>query len=111
MVMNQSFFDKLPKDLQKLFDEELNPLLIKMLVDTYAKGEKQALEKMAEYFKAKGKGEIIDPTPVQMAGFVKPAQAEWEAWVKEADKRGLPGEAMMADFKKILRSNGVEIPF
>ncbi len=111
MVMNQGFYDKLPPDLQKLFDEELNPALIKMMVATYVKGEDEALEKMAQYFKAKGKGEVINLTPSQMAGFVKPAKAEWESWVAEANKRGLPGEAMMVDFKKILARNGVDLPF
>lgn len=111
MVMNQGFYDKLPSDLQKLFDEELNPALINMMVATYVKGEDEALKKMAQYFKDKGKGEVIDPTPSQMAGFIKPAKAEWASWVAEADKRGLPGEAMMADFKKILGKNGVELPF
>jgi hypothetical protein len=31
--------------------------------------------------------------------------------VKEANKRGYPGEAMMADFKAMLKKNGIAPPF
>lgn len=111
MVMNRTFYDKLPVDLKKLFDEELNSALIDMMVKTYDKGTEDTLEKIAKIFKTKGKGEIITLSAEEKSKFVKPAAAEWDAWVKEANKRGLPGDVMMTDFKAILRTNGIAIPF
>ncbi len=111
LIMNKAFYDKLPADLKKSFDEELNPALIKMMVNVYEKGASEALEKMSQSFKAKGKGEVIALSPAEKAKFVKPTEPEWTAWVKEANKRGYPGELMMADFKAILKKHGLAPPF
>ncbi len=111
MIMNKTFYDKLPADLKKLFDEELNPALMNMLTNSYEKGTQEALAKMREAFKARGKGEVIALSPEERAKFVKPTESEWAAWVKEANKRGYPGEAMMADFKAILKKHGLAPPF
>jgi len=111
MIMNKTFYDKLPADLKKLFDEELNPALINLINKTYENGTNEALEKMRETFKAKGKGEVITLSPEEKARFVKPTEPEWAAWVKEANKRGYPGDAMMADFKALLKKNGLAPPF
>ena len=111
MVMNRNFYDKLPADLRKQFDEELNPALIDMMVKAYDKGAEEAVEKLVQIFKAKGRGEVITLSAEEKAKFVKPAAAEWDAWVKEANKRGLPGDAMMVDFKAILKKNDIVIPF
>ena len=111
LIMNKAFYDKLPEDLKKLFDEVLNPALVNMMVDAYAKGASEALEKMRQTFKAKGKGEVITLSAAERARFVAPTAPEWAAWVKEANKRGYPGDAMMADFKAILKKNGLTPPF
>lgn len=111
MIMNKTFYDKLPADLKKLFDDELNPALISMINESYEKGINMALENMRKIFKAKGKGEVITLSPEEKARFVKPTEPEWAAWVKEANKRGYPGDAMMADFKALLKKNGLAPPF
>ena len=111
MIMNKTFYDKLPADLKKLFDEELNPALMNLINKTYREGTNEALEKMRGIFKAKGKGEVIILSPEEQTKFVKPTEPEWAAWVKEANKRGYPGEAMMADFKAMLKKNGIAPPF
>ena len=111
MIMNKAFYDKLPADLKKLFDEELNPALVNLITGSYDRGADGSYEKMREIFKAKGKGEVIALSPEERAKFVKPTEPEWTAWVKEANKRGYPGEAMMADFKAIMKKNGLVLPF
>jgi len=111
MIMNKTFYDKLPADLKKLFDEELNPAMVDLIAKSYEKGTNEAFEKMREIFKAKGKGEVIALSPEEKARFVKPTEPEWAAWVKEANKRGYPGDAMMTDFKAILKKNGLTPPF
>ena len=111
MIMNKAFYAKLPADLKKLFDEELNPALMNLINESYEKGANGSYDKMREIFKAKGKGEVIALSPEEKAKFVKPTEPEWAAWVKEANKRGYPGEAMMADFKAILKKNGLAPPF
>ncbi len=111
VIMNKTFYDKLPADLKKLFDEELNPVLINLINKSYEKGANEAYDKMREIFKARGKGEVITLSPEERAKFVKPTEPEWAAWVKEANKRGYPGEVMMADFKAILKKNGLAPPF
>lgn len=110
-IMNNAFYEKLPADLKKLFDEELNPALVNMFVNVAERGVPDALAKMSALFKAKGKGEIITLSPEEKAKFVAPTKPTWDAWVKEANKRGLPGEAIMADYKAILKKNGIIIPF
>jgi TRAP-type C4-dicarboxylate transport system substrate-binding protein len=111
LIMNKAFYDKLPDDLKKMFDEVLNPALTKMIVDNYAKGASEALNRMAEIFKAKGKGEVITLAPQERAKFIARTEPEWAAWVKEANRRGYPGEAMMADFKAIMKKHGLTPPF
>jgi TRAP-type C4-dicarboxylate transport system substrate-binding protein len=106
MVMNKAFYDKLPADMKKLLDEELSPALIKLIVDSYEKGATEAYGKLREIFKAKGKGEVITLSAEERSKFIKPTEPEWTAWAKEANKRGYPGDAMMADFKAMLRKNG-----
>uniref|UniRef100_UPI001596977E TRAP transporter substrate-binding protein n=1 Tax=Polaromonas sp. AET17H-212 TaxID=1977061 RepID=UPI001596977E len=107
MIMNKTFFEKLPADLKKMFDEELNPALATMVAEVYERGAPAALEKMSAYFKAKGKGEIITLAPEEKAKFIAPAKQAWEDWVKEANKRGLPGEALLADYKAIMKKNAI----
>ena len=111
MIMNKAFYDKLPAELKKQFDEELNPALVNLITESYDKGANGSYDKMREIFKAKGKGEVIALSPEERAKFVKPTEPEWAAWVNEANKRGYPGEAMMADFKAILKKHGLAPPF
>jgi TRAP-type C4-dicarboxylate transport system substrate-binding protein len=111
MLMNKTFYDKLPTDLKKLFDEELNPALVNLINKSYEDSVNEALEKMREIFKAKGKGEVITLSPEEKARFVKPTEPQWAAWVTEANKRGYPGDAMMTDFKALLKKNGLAPPF
>ena len=111
LIMNKAFYDKLPDDLKKMFDEELNLALAKMVVENYEKGASEALDKMSQAFKASGRGEVITLSREELAKFVARTEPEWAAWVKEANRRGYPGDAMMADFKVIMKKNGLTPAF
>ncbi|NYT61676.1 TRAP transporter substrate-binding protein DctP [Alcaligenaceae bacterium] len=111
LIMNKPFYEKLPDDLKKMFDEELNPAFQQLVAQTYERGAPEALKKMAEYFKERGKGEVINLSPEERSKFVASTQPAWDAWVAEADKRKMGGDAAMADFKEILKKNGIPAPF
>lgn len=111
LIMNKGFYEKLPDDLKKLFDEELNPAFQQLIAQTYETGAPAALKKMAEHFKEKGKGEVYELSPEERAKFVSSTKVAWDAWVEEADKRNMDGEKTMADFKAILEKNGIPAQF
>jgi len=111
MIMNKSFYDALPPDLKKQFDQELNPALLQMVTNSYDRTTSEAFDKMRETFKAKGRGEIIALSSEERLKFMRPTALEWAAWVQEANKRGYPGEEMMAAFKAIMKKHGLTAPF
>jgi len=111
MIMNKAFYDALPPDLKKQFDQELNPALLQMITNSYDRTTSEALGKMREDFKAKGRGEIIALSNEERLKFVRPTAREWAAWVQEAKKRGYPGDEMMAAFKAIMSKHGLTSPF
>ncbi|WP_418319819.1 TRAP transporter substrate-binding protein DctP [Piscinibacter sakaiensis] len=111
MIMNKSFYDALPADLKKQFDQELNPALLQMITNTYDQTTEEAYAKMRETFKAKGQGEIIALSSEERLKFVRPTAPAWTDWVEEANKRGYPGEEMMGAFKTTMKKHGLTSPF
>jgi TRAP-type C4-dicarboxylate transport system substrate-binding protein len=108
-IMNKDFYNKLPDDLKKLFDEELGPKLADLFTESYTKELEKAYQDLEQG--VKGKGEVITLTDDELNGFKVPAKRQWDSWVKEADQKGYPGEQMMDDFKKMLQEEGVSLPF
>ncbi|NYT61673.1 TRAP transporter substrate-binding protein DctP [Alcaligenaceae bacterium] len=111
LIMNKGFYEKLPADLQKMFNEELSPALGRLFVENYDNGAPKELARMAEYFKAKGKGEVIDLSPEERAKFVATTKPAWDEWIAEADTRKMDGKKSMEIFKTIMKENGLEAPF
>jgi len=111
MIMNKDFYESLPDDLKKLFDEELDPALIDLIATVYEEGVVTSTQKMEAVFKSKGKGEFITLSDEERARFIAPTKQAWDDWVAEADKRGMDGEKMLSNFKSILKENGVTPPF
>ncbi|OUM88891.1 MAG: hypothetical protein BAA01_16435 [Bacillus thermozeamaize] len=107
-VMNKGFYDKLPDDLKRMFDEDFNKKLVDLYNESYVKEREQSyreLEKLVE-----GKGEVITLTPEELKEFKRHAKAQWDRWVEDANKKGYEGEEMMNDFKKLLQEEGLELP-
>ena len=109
-IMNQQFFDALPEDLQKQFDEELNPALIDLIVKTYSEDIAKTVSVVEERAE-KGRGEVIRLTDEEREPLIAATKQDWDNWIKEADKRGLNGEQLMSDFKEIMKSHGANPPF
>lgn len=105
-IMNQQWFDSLPEDLQTLFDEELNPALIDLIVKTYTEDVAKTVDAVKE-----GRGDVIELSDEDRAPLIAATENDWDNWIKEADKRGLDGKQVMQDFKEIMKSNGAEPPF
>lgn len=108
-VMNMDFYNKLPSDIQMLFDEELSPKLAELI------GESVSNEKEKAYVEAEkvveGRGEVITLSPEDLEKFKEPAEAQWDSWVEEANGKGYPGEEMMEYFKQLIEEEGLELPF
>ena len=108
-VMNKQFYESLPEDIQKMFDEDLGPQLSQLLTETHTTELENAYKELATL--VEGKGEIIELTDEEMQGFKVPAKYVWDEWVKEANDKGYPGEEMMKDFKEMIKAEGIELPF
>jgi TRAP-type transport system periplasmic protein len=108
-IMNRDFYDSLPDDLKKIFDEELNPALAELITQSYVKESDQAWEDLAAG--VEGKGEIIELPEKEVQKLRAGAKDQWDVWVKDANKFGYPGEKMLDEFKIMLEENGVELPF
>lgn len=102
-VMNKEFHDKLPDDLKKLFDEELNPALTELFVKSYSDQFAGAFDKLKEVLS--DRGEIIELPEKELENFKEAGEAAWDAWVKDANERGYEGDKMIEDFRKLLEEN------
>lgn len=108
-VMSPDGYASIPDDLKPLFEEELFPLLGEMHRDSYPDDEEiwSTINGLFETLE----GEVIELTPEEEVEFQKGAEPVWEEWVNEANDRGYPGDEMMDYFKKLLKDEGIEIPF
>src|SRR5699024_5292496 len=108
-IMNKEFYDSLPDDLQKIFDEELNPALTEMFSESY----ETLLDESHEEIKddVEDRGEFIELSESDYDDFRELSQPSWEAWKKDADDNGYDGQAMIDEFLKILDDHGYKRPF
>jgi TRAP-type C4-dicarboxylate transport system substrate-binding protein len=58
-----------------------------------------------------GKGEIITLSEEELNKFKSFAKARWDEWIKDADERGYDGEKLMNEFKELLESEGLPLPY
>ncbi|WP_423798628.1 TRAP transporter substrate-binding protein DctP [Neobacillus sp. SAB-20_R2A] len=107
--LNKGFYDQLPQDLQKMMKEELAPKLVELFVGTYTSGVDNAMEEFKK--QTEGKGGITKLSPEEEKKFKAPAKKSWDLWVEEANKKGYPGAEMMAEFKKLLKEEGIDVSF
>jgi TRAP-type C4-dicarboxylate transport system substrate-binding protein len=103
VVMNKNTWNRLPKDIQTLFDNVLFPELGRLLVNTYTVGVKQV---WGEIEKA---GKAVDISPEMTADLRKSVRPILDDWIKNAAAKGYPAKEMMSDMKQRLRKAGVKI--
>lgn len=103
IVMNKDTWNKLPKDIQTLFDNVLFPELERLSVNTYTVGVKQVWGEMEKA------GKTVEISSKMMADLQNSARPIWDDWIQKATAKGYPAEEMMNDMKKRLRKAGVKI--
>lgn len=105
LVMNKDFYNNLPDDLKKVFDDELFPAIGDLLSGSYLKESETAYKVYEE------KGEVNTLPEKEMEKLKAATKGIWNEWVVSANQKGYPGEQMMNDFKEMLSEEGVELPF
>ena len=91
VVMNKATYDRLPADVKKAIDQASG-----MQWGLHAAGvyDKQDEDTVAE-IKKRGKIEIIQMSPVEIDRIKAVAKPLEEEWIAEAEKKGLPGKAII----------------
>ncbi|KKK36898.1 hypothetical protein WQ57_16800 [Mesobacillus campisalis] len=110
LFVNGNIFNQMPEDLQTLFKEKLGPKHQELMAELYMAQMEKSIQEFENRVKDKG-GKVITPDEEELNKFKEPAKKMWDEWVKEANKKGHPGEEMMEFFKKSLEEEGVVIPF
>ncbi|PWA11959.1 hypothetical protein DCC39_08475 [Pueribacillus theae] len=108
-IMNKTFYDNLPEDLKKIFDEELNPKLTELVTESYKLELEKSYEKLKD--EVANRGEIITPTEEEVKIFKEAGKAAWDNWIETADKKGYNGQEMVDEFIKLLEEEGLQTPF
>lgn len=110
LAISTAAFEKLPPDIQQMFIEDFGPRYAEMLADMYTRLAESSAATFEENVKDKG-GRVIQLSDEETAKFQDAGKPYWDSWVEEANKRGYPGDEMMADFRAWLKEAGVEINF
>ncbi|MDQ0184483.1 TRAP transporter substrate-binding protein [Cytobacillus kochii] len=108
-MMNQDFLESLPEEIKEMFYEKFGPAYASLITDLYTQSADKAINTFEMNVKEDG-GEVIIPTEEELATFRKPAKIVMDQWVEIANKRGYPGEEMMAYFTSLLEDKGIIIP-
>lgn len=108
-IMSKQFFDKLPEDLQTLFEEELNPVLTELFTESYEKELEASHTKLKE--EVEGRGEFIELGNSEFDNFRTLGKDAWDAWIEDANAKGYDGQAMVDDFFEMLETKGYPTPY
>lgn len=108
-LMNKDFFDSLPEDLQKLFQEELNPALSELITKSYESELGKSYKTLEE--EVAGRGEIITFPENEMKRLKESGKPAWDSWVEDANSKGYPGQEMVDELLKMLDEAGYPAPY
>jgi TRAP-type transport system periplasmic protein len=97
LAMNRAKYESLPPDLKKIMDAnsgaDTSSHIGKVFDDTAAGARKLASDR----------GNVINVLSLEeLKNWRKPAQSVTEDWIKELDKRGLDGKALVESARKML---------
>lgn len=109
MAMNRGKYEEFSDELKAKFDGEISSYMSNAFRDSYLK----EVDRVKEIYKQgyNGKGGLFTLSSEELDRFMAPAEAIWNAWVEEANKKGYDGAQIMAQFKDMLEKNGVHLPF
>jgi TRAP-type transport system periplasmic protein len=109
-LINTNALNKMPEDLRKTFTDDLLPLQAEIYLEFYKKDSVETWDKIEESVTKAG-GEVIILSPEEERKIRETAEVAWDEWVDEANKRGLDGDTMMADFRRLMEEAGLELPY
>jgi TRAP-type C4-dicarboxylate transport system substrate-binding protein len=96
VVMNQKSWDKLPKDVQKVFDELTGDWAVEFTGKAWDKFDAEAVEMN------KKKGiEYISLAPEELARWKKVLAPVKQKYAAELDAKGLPGTKVLSEMEKM----------
>ncbi|MDB9822288.1 TRAP transporter substrate-binding protein, partial [Deltaproteobacteria bacterium] len=98
IVMNQTSWDSLPPDIQKVISEHSGSTGAAFFGREFDRFTKSGIETVA---KMKGK-EIIGLTPEQIDKWKDICQPIWDKWLNDMESKGLPGEAVLSEAQRLL---------
>lgn len=110
LFINKNVFNSMPEDLQEIFIEKIGPKHQELMASLYVKLMEDSLAEYEERVKDKG-GSMIVLDEEELNAIREPAKDIWDAWVKEANEKGYPGEEMMDYFKQLIEEAGGSVPF
>ena len=102
-IMNLDAWNKLPKDIQKIFDETTGLELSRFAGATFDKQCEKFLEIIKDYDKKAGKAPIYYLPDSERARWVKAISGVAGAWAKEKESKGLPANAVVKDLRDAVK--------
>jgi len=101
--INLGVWNKLPPDVQKVFEEVSQEYAAKS-----SELVQDMIEKQTKVMEDAGV-EFTKLTPEESERWREKAKPLWEDWIKEMEAKGLPGEKIFDDYRQILAKHGVVI--
>lgn len=108
--ISQKFLDGLSTELQEIFEDSLLPKLAELNQQTYSKEIDKAQETLKGELSDEGVV-VVDLTDNEVQKFRDAAKVQWDAWIKEADKKGFDGDALVDEWVGFMESEGADAPF
>jgi TRAP-type transport system periplasmic protein len=97
VLMNQKTWNKLPPDIQKIF-EDLDPYLGQQLRQSDGMALDRAIASAKEMNHT-----FITPTPEEMKLWIDAVQPIHQKWINETEAKGLPARAVYDETKRLIK--------
>jgi len=104
IAMNKAKYNSIPADLRKILDKSADDFLVNQ-----AKSFDGEDSKAVEVFKNAG-AQILALDPAEKERWVKTCAPIYGKWVKDIEAKGLPGKKLYAEFRSIVKEEGIELP-
>lgn len=99
LLMNQTAWENLPLGIKKVIDEHSGAAGAEYFGKEFDRYNKSGIEKIG---KMKGK-EIIVLSPEEIDKWKRICRPIWDKWLADMEARGLPGEAVLNEAKRLLK--------
>jgi TRAP-type C4-dicarboxylate transport system substrate-binding protein len=97
MIMNKNSYAKLPDDLKKVLTDNSGPKAARWLGEKWEAADKPGIEH------AKKLGhEVVTISDAETARWRKASQPVYDAWIKEANAKGLDGAKLIAEAERLI---------